>query len=90
MECLKDPVSRQHVIKKIGLIVREEMKCMCSDRTNSVLISQEKTYLSMFSWDKLLGELEENAPILLAILRECTQTKVPRPNQMSVLACVLP
>ena len=51
----------------------------------SHLISQEKTYLSMFSWDKLLGELEENAPILLAILRECTQTKVPRPNQMSVI-----
>ena len=55
MECLKDSVSRQNVIKKIGLIVREEMKCMCSDRTNSVLISQEKTYLSMFSWDKLLA-----------------------------------
>ena len=44
----------------------------------------------MFSWDKLLGELEENAPILLEILRVCTQTKKLDQIKSQLLACVLP
>ena len=58
---------------------------MCSDRTNSVLNSQEKEDLGIFSWDKLLDELEVNAPVFLSILHMCTQTKKPRINQDAVV-----
>ena len=58
---------------------------MCSEHTSSVLSSQSVTDLWEFTWEKLLHELKVNAPILLSILRECTKTRRPRPNQNAVI-----
>ena len=37
----------------------------------------------MFCWDKLLCELEENAPVLLATLRVYTDKKAPTKSNVS-------
>ena len=41
--------------------------------------------LKEFTWDKLFEELSFNAPILLSILRDCTQTRRPRTNRSAVI-----
>ena len=85
LECLKDPATRKYLLKKIGLLVRNELISMCSDSTNSILRSQSCHDLKEFTWSKLLLELAETAPILLTILQESTRTRRPRPNQAAVI-----
>ena len=41
--------------------------------------------LKEFTWKKLIGELEHKAPLFLTILRECSYTRTPRPNQDAVI-----
>ena len=66
------------------------MKCMCSDRTNLVLFSQEKTYLSMFIWDKLLGELKEMHKFGWQFFVCVHRRKSLDQIKCQSLACVLP
>lgn len=86
VECLKDPVTRHHLLKKLGVLVRNELVTMCSHRTNSILQRQNSSELREFKWEKLIAELEANAPIFLSILHQCTHTRQPRPNQRAVVA----
>ena len=85
VECLKEPTTRKHLLKRIGMLVRNELMSMCSERTSSILSSQSVTDLWEFTWEKLLHELNMNAPVLLTILQECTNTRRPRPNQNAVI-----
>ncbi len=85
VECLKQPGTRRYLLKRIGVLVRNELVAMCSDRTDSILRHQGTTELKTFSWEKLLDELEANAPVFLSILRECTRTRRPRTNQDAVV-----
>ena len=84
-EVLRDPIAKQYLIKRIGGIIRKELVLMCSDKTNSILGSQLVCDLKEFTWDKLFEELSFNAPILLSILRDCTQTRRPRTNRSAVI-----
>ena len=84
-ECLKEPATRAYVVKQIGIVVRNELKAMCSDCTSSLLRSQNLTDLHGFSWDKLIAELSAKAPVFLDILRAATFTRRPRKNQNSII-----
>lgn len=84
-EILKDPATKKHLMKRIGMLVRRELVLMCSKNTNSILSSQSMSDLKEFTWDKLLAELSINAPILLSILQSCTHTSITRPNQNAVI-----
>ena len=85
VECLKDPIIKRYLLKRIGVLVRNEHRYLCSDSTSSILRSQCVTDLREFSWEKLLDELKANAPIFLSILCECTRTRRPRGNQDAVV-----
>lgn len=84
-ESLNDPVTRKYVLAKVGSIVRSELACMCSDKTDSILRSQSASDMKHFEWDKLLSELEAHTPVLLSILQSCTQTRRPRPNRKAIV-----
>jgi hypothetical protein len=82
-EVLKDPTTKQCMMKRIGLLIRREMRQMCS--IESILKSQSKCDLKDFTWKKLLCELELNAPLLFSILQSCTATQIPKPNREAVI-----
>ena len=35
IECLKEPSTRKHLLKRIGMLVRNELIALCSDSSNS-------------------------------------------------------
>lgn len=91
-ECIKDPVAKKYIIKKIGVLLRKGMNVMCSDDTNSMLRQQCISAEKDFSWESFLTELETNAPLLFTILHECTHTRRQRLNQdaaMGMCAAIL-
>lgn len=85
IECLKEPSTRKHLLKRIGMLVRNELIALCSDSSNSILRQQCVSELKEFTWKKLLSELENKAPVFLTILRECTHTRRPRSNRDAVM-----
>ena len=85
IECLKEKTTRVYLFKRIGIIIRNELKVMCSDSTDSILSHQSVSELKDFTWSKLLSELEHYAPTFLMILRECTCTRQPRFNRDGVI-----
>ena len=89
MECLKDPVTRAYLLKGIGVLVRNELKAMCMDSTSSILRSTSSQDLKGFTWDTLIHEATETAPVLLEILHQSTQTRQPRSNRPAVIGMCL-
>ena len=85
MECLKDPTTRTYLFQRIGVLIRNEMKAMCSEARGSVLCNQSPHDLEVFTWDKLFIELSESAPILLSLLQECARTKRHQENSNAVV-----
>ena len=84
-ELFKDPVSRRYMTKKMGIVMRHELKSMCSERVNSILSSQCSSHLHQFTWDKLPKELSLNAPVFLSTLISLTQTWQPRMNRDAII-----
>ena len=84
-ELFKDPVSRRYMTKKMGIVMRHELKSMCSERVNSILSSQCSSHLHQFTWDKLLKELSLNAPVFLFTLISLTQTRQPCMNRDAII-----
>ena len=82
---MREPATRVYVLKGIGREVRNELKAMCSDCTNSILRSQSLTDLYGFAWDTLIAELSANAPVFLEILRAITFTRRPRQSRNAVI-----
>ena len=85
VECLKDPIIKRYLLKRIGVLVRNELRYLCSDSASSILRSQRVTGLKEFSWEKLLNELKASAPIFFSILCECTHTRGHRLNEAAVV-----
>ena len=82
IESLKDPVIRHYIIKKLLTWVNKELKCLCSSKVNSFLQSFDVTG---FSRDAVHAQLKSHAPLFLAFMQVCTQTKKPRKNNSTVL-----
>lgn len=86
VESMKDPCTRQVLVKLFGKEVHKEIRLMASE---SFLCSQSKDDLKEFKWDRLHAELSHKAPVLLSILLDATKTRVPRPNSHIVVGtCV--
>ena len=82
VESMRDPCTRQFLLKLFGREVRNEIRSMSSE---SFLSSQSNELLKDFQWDRLLAELSCKAPVLLEILHEATKTRVPRSNSHLVI-----
>ena len=74
------------MLRNVLRIVQAEVKVLCSDRTNSVLLSKSKEDLCSFSHEKVYNELVPCAPTLLEILKACTgHCKASEPNCKQVI-----
>ena len=82
-ECLKDPITRKHIIKKVAAIVKSEVATLCSDSANSIL---QQDCITEFTWEDFINELKVHAPIFFQILQQCTTTKIVRSNKSFVTA----
>ena len=89
IECLKDPATRKFLLKGIGVLVRNELKSMCMDSRSSILRNTATHDLKNFTWDTLLNEASETAPVLLELLQQCTQTRRLRSNRHAVIGMCL-
>ena len=85
IECLREHRTRRHLLKRVGMLVHNELILLCSDSTNSILRQQSVLQLKEFTWSKLSAELKNKAPTFLTILNECTHTRRPRSNQDAVI-----
>ncbi len=82
---LKDPITKRYIIRHVGMLIRKELTSMCSDRAQSVLKSHSTTTLKEFTWSTLMTELSSHAPILVSILKSCTETCTLRQNRNAVI-----
>ena len=86
-ECWKSPNISKHVMHKLGTMLRQELKMMCSDSTRSVLRTQSLSDNPTFSWSTIYSELQLHAPLLFNLLSSLTRTRHVRSNQKAVM-CV--
>ena len=84
-EVFEDPISREFMLRKFGVLLRRELTLMCSEKTKSILNSQCMLDLQEFSWKKFLSKMASNAPLLLSILQSCTYTRKRRLNQNAAI-----
>ena len=86
-QCLEDERMRKYIIKKLVNVLQVEMKRLCSNHSDSVLMSKSTDDLCSFSHDKIYTELMQHCPTLLEILEGCTNRKSPQANRKQVI-CV--
>ena len=79
-EALKDPKTKNYVVEMTGRELVKEVKVMASDGAHSILQSQNPSHLKEFSWNMLLNEVSQFAPVLRSLLFSATHTRVPRIN----------
>ena len=84
-QCFKDAEIREWIIKKMGYILKKELKNMCSEKVNSVLKSNLVHTLKNFKWTDLLSELSTHAPVLSNILHSCTKTRCTKGNKLATM-----
>ena len=61
---------------------------MCSESFNSILRTKSKESMMKFSFKTIIGELQDQAPTLLALLQSCLKTKTPRANSSAIIAMI--
>ncbi|SMN01816.1 hypothetical protein SPONN_108 [uncultured Candidatus Thioglobus sp.] len=71
-DCFKDPKIHMYLKKKIGRVLKSEIKSMCSNKVNSILRSTSSCKnLTKFKWSYVIDELKVHAPLLFDILVSC-------------------
>lgn len=82
---LKNPCTREHILKALGKELAKKIKVMASDRAKSILQSQNPEHLKQFTWDMLLHELSTYAPLLKSLLFSVARTRVAQSNTDAVV-----
>ena len=59
---------RHHVVHALSDEIRKELTTMTSKKTDSLLRDKSRDGYCKFSWDSIVGELKQHAPILLNVL----------------------
>ncbi|XP_064384950.1 uncharacterized protein LOC135333864 [Halichondria panicea] len=82
---MKDKSVKKYILKLVGQEIFKEVKCMASDKVNSILQSTNANDLKCFSWNSLLTELTQFAPLMSSVLVSATKTRAPRSNTKAVI-----
>ena len=88
-ECMKSQEVRKYVIIQLCVLLRRELKTLCSDSTNSLLRSNLLQEKHEFHWESLVSQLTANAPIFLNILKDLLVLAVLEITEMQLLQHVL-
>lgn len=71
-DCFKDPKIHMYLKKKLGRVLKSEIKLMCSNKVQSILRSTSSCEnLKKFKWSYVIEEMKIHAPLLLDILVSC-------------------
>lgn len=73
--CLKNEDVKACIIAEVGKLVHEEISSLYSDMHDSVLNSTNSETVSNFKCEVVIKEMEERAPTLLPIFRECIKSQ---------------
>ena len=84
-----DPSTLPDVLKKIGRVLKEEMKVMCSEKTASILCSGDYHTSKTFRWRALLEEMNVHAPMLAYVLKSCTGKSINKNAVIGACASIL-
>ncbi len=84
-ECFNDNITRSYIFDKIGRLLCEDIRNMCSDTVCSVLRNRNTKSLKEFRWSSVMEEMQTHAPYLVNIFLACTKTKVPRNNRVPMV-----
>ena len=88
-KCLSDRTMRNFIVKGLGRCLQQEVARLCSYDAVSILHSKATDSLKNFTWEKLLDEVRESAPILVKFLQSCTKTRKPRRNQDAIIGVLV-
>ena len=82
-QCMKDNVMFNYIIIRISRILQSELRKLCS--VDSLLKENSTTAFQEFSWNNLIKEIQDHAPLLLSVMTACTKTRSRRPNRNSTI-----
>ena len=82
-QCMKDNVMFNYIIIRISRILQSELRKLCS--VDSLLKENSTTAFQEFSWNNLIKEIQDHAPLLLSVMTACTKTRSYRPNRNSTI-----
>ncbi len=82
---MNDSQVKTHIIDYIGKDLSNEVKSLSSDKSISILKDSDTDALKEFTWDALLCELHQNAPVLATLLCKATETRTPRENRNAIV-----
>lgn len=77
---MKDDAVQKYILTLVGKIVHSEVKKLCSESVQSVLLSSDPRTLQSFTWQDLKSELSIHAPVLKGILESTGVESRNRPN----------
>ena len=77
----------QQILGRLIVCVRRELKTLCSLKKDSLLRHTDLESLLIFSWKKVVQELEVHAPVLLRVLQGCIPHKRSVSHDSLVAMC---
>ena len=84
-QLFKDQLVTAISARLLGSKMKKEIAHLCSDA--SILV---KSDISGFTWEKIMYEMKGKAPLLLALLKQCTRTRKKRlTSQSSIIGIVV-
>jgi hypothetical protein len=72
-------------MKKMGRVLKREMKTMSRVKTGSILRSASYDDMKAFKWERLTEELKMHAPLFYSVLNSCTSSKRQRSNKNAIV-----
>uniref|UniRef100_A0A1X7SNG4 Uncharacterized protein n=1 Tax=Amphimedon queenslandica TaxID=400682 RepID=A0A1X7SNG4_AMPQE len=82
-ECFQNQKIRPNIIRKVGQLIRKEIKALSS--SNSILKSKSSADLKQFRWNAIYDDLRDKAPFFLSIMESATKTRATRKNTCAVI-----
>lgn len=70
--------TKASIVSKVGKLIREEVRVLCSNRFDSILKSTDSKALCNFKCEMVIDEMKKWAPTLLSVLKECTKPQKVR------------
>lgn len=73
-QAMKHDDSKEEVMKRIDVLLQSEIKVLCSDEFNSVMLHTDADALKSFSIDAIYNEAISAAPTLTKLLSGCVKS----------------
>ena len=86
---MKDPVKQQYIIECVGRVLKYELQRFCSDSVPSILRSNSIEHIKDFQWAQVIDEAKERMPVLLRVLKKCTETPTQRENENAIIGLII-